>query len=102
MKKLNSSLVKGLLVIILFTVGSVVVSTTGVKTVNEAEANVGEAEVVEYLEECGYQVISAARKPNTISDWICHTYKASRHYWTTVHVSGNNLIGQTDVPYQNN
>lgn len=99
MKKLSKSLLKGLLVIVLFTAGSVVLSTTGVKTVNEAQANVCEAEIVEYLEYCGYQVVSASPKPNTISDWICETWSDGNHNWTTVHVSGTNIIGHDDVMY---
>ena len=98
MKKLSISLLKGLLVIVLFTGTSIVLHTTGVKTVSEAKAGVSEQEVVDYLEELGYTVISAAPKPNTVADWICHTILNGTHYWTTVHVQGNNIVGQTDVP----
>ncbi|MGQ0827538.1 MAG: hypothetical protein ACT4ON_03980 [Bacteroidota bacterium] len=98
MKKLSKSLLKGLLVIILFTGGSIVLSTSGVKTVNEAQANVSEAEVIEYLEYCGYQVVSAAPKPNTISDWICDTWSDGNHNWTTVYVQGSSIVTHGDVP----
>ena len=99
MKNLASSLLKGLLVIVLFTGGSFVLSTTGVKTVNEAQAAVSEAQVIEYLEECGYQVISANPKPNTMEDWICHTIFNGEHRWTTVYVSGSCIVGNADNFY---
>ncbi len=99
MKKLGIKLVKGLVVIILFTGTSVVLSTTGVKTVNEAQASVSEAQVVGYLEEFGYQVVTAAPKQNTIADWICHTILNGKHYWTTVHVVGNNIVNHGDTNF---
>lgn len=100
MKKLSSILLKGVIVIVLFIGGSVVLSTTtGVKTVNEAQASVSEAEVVMYLEELDYEVISADPKPNTVCDWICHTIRGGHHYWTTVYVSGGNIVDNQDNWY---
>lgn len=99
MKTLLTNLLRALLVVILFTGTSVVLFTADVETVSEAQANVSEAEIVEYLEYCGYQVISADPKPNTISDWICHTYADGIHNWTTVYVSGNNIVGNENVPF---
>lgn len=98
MKKLSTSLLKGLLVIILFTGTSIVLHTTGVKTVSEAKAAVSEQEVVDYLEELGYTVVSAAPKPNTIADWICNTILNGHHYSTTVIVQGTNIVGTCDSP----
>jgi hypothetical protein len=98
MKKLSTSLLKGLLVIVLFTGTSIVLYTSGVKTVSEAKAAVSEQEVVDYLEELGYTVVSACPKPNTIADWICHTILNGKHYWTTVHVTGTNITGHDNVP----
>jgi len=80
----------------------VVLFTTDVKTVSEAQANVGEAEIVEYLEYSGYQVLSAKPKANTISDWECKTYADGQYFRTIVHVSGNNIIGHENVGFENN
>jgi len=98
MKKLSKSVLKGLLVIVLFTAGSVVLSTSGVKTVNEAQANVCEAEIVDYLEYCGYQVISADPKPKSVSYWICQTHADGGNMLTTVYVSGTCIVGHDDRP----
>ena len=99
MKKLTLNVLKGLLVLLFFTSTSIILSTAGVKTVSEVQANVTEAQVVDYLEEYGYEVVSAAPKSNSIADWTCHTIMNGKHYWTTVKVVGNNIIEHTDVPF---
>lgn len=94
MKKLLVNLLKGLLVVILFTGTSVLLfSTADVKTVNEAQANVDETQVIDYLEECGYQVVGCSPKPNTVSDWMANVTLNGRNYQVVVHVSGNNITG---------
>ncbi len=74
-----------------------ILSTQGVKTVSEAQAAVSQEQVIDYLGEYGYEVVSANPKPNTIADWICETYQGSHHYWTTVHVSGTTITGFDNV-----
>ena len=98
MKKLVTNVLKGLLVIILFTGTSVVLFTTGVNTVNEAQANVSEAQVIEYLEECGFQVISCNPKANSMGDWVANTIFEGRHYPVVVHVSENGIVGHEIIP----
>lgn len=94
MKKLLVNLLKGLLVVILFTGTSVLLFTTAdVKTVNEAQANVDETQVIDYLEECGYQVVGCSPKPNTVSDWTARVVSGNRQYNVIVHVSGNEIVG---------
>lgn len=74
MKKITLNLLKGLLVIVLFTGGSVVLTATGVQTVSEANAktigdfngqaarqagpNVTAAAVYQYLQNKGYDVLT--------------------------------------------
>jgi len=97
MKTLLTNLLRGLLVVILFTGTSVVLFTTDVKIVSEAQANVGEAEVIEYLEYCGYQVISVTPKENTISDWKAQVYADGVYSIVIVNVTGNNINGHENV-----
>jgi hypothetical protein len=95
MKKLLVNLLKGLLVVILFTGTSVLLfSTADVKTVNEAQANVNETQVIDYLEECGYKVVACSPKPNTVSDWTARVVSGNnRQYNVIVHVSGDEIVG---------
>ncbi len=99
MKNTAKLVLKGLLVIVLFTSISISLSTSGVKIVNEAKAAVSYQQVYQYLVNGGYQVITL----NPIvghkgSSWIAHTIINQVHYSTTIHVSGNEIIGQTDIP----
>ena len=99
MKTLFVNLLKGSLVIILFTGASVALYTAvDVRTVNEARANVDETQVIDYLEEYGYQVISCNHKPNTISDWTAAIIYEGHHYIANVHVSGDEIIGHEIIP----
>lgn len=84
--------------IVLFTGTSIALSTAGVRTVNEAKAAVSYDQVYQYLVNRGYTVVtlepvSGAKETN----WIAHTIKNNVHYWTTVYVSGNQIINSTDV-----
>jgi hypothetical protein len=99
MKKVSISLLKGLLIIVLFTGTSVVLSTVGVKTVSEAHAAVTETDVNNYLVAHGYYVVTLAPKSGTQYDWLSHTIKNGRHYWTTVHCTAGEIVGHEDVPY---
>ena len=99
MKNTAKLLLKGLLVIVLFTGTTIALSTIGVKSVNEAKAAVSYQQVNTYLINNGYTVVTL----NPISgskggDWIAHTIKNQIHYWTTVDCNGTEIIGQTDVP----
>ncbi len=100
MKNAVKLVLKGLLIIVLFTGVSISLSTTGVKSVNEANAAVSYEQVYQYLVAHGYTVItldpiSGSKGP----DWIAHTIKNQIHYWTTVDVNGNEIIGVLDVPF---
>ncbi len=98
MKSILKLVVKGVLVIVLFAGTSIALSSAGVKSVNEAKAAVSYQVVYQYLVSRGYEVISL--KPingSKDSDWIAHTVKNQVHYWTTVDVSGNSIIGTTDI-----
>ena len=100
MKNTTKLVLKGLLIIVLFTGVSISLSTTGVKSVNEANAAVSYQQVYQYLVNNGYQVITL--NPITgykTEDWIAHTVKNQIHYWTTVDVNGNAIIGVLDVPF---
>jgi hypothetical protein len=105
MKKVFTNVLKGLLVIILFTGTSVVLFTSDVRTVSEAQAQEGqshsqafvtEAQVIEYLEEYGYEVVSCSPKPNTIGNWVAHTILDGKHYHIVIAVSGNNIVGYSN------
>lgn len=99
MKNTAKLVLKGLLVIILFTGTSIALSTFGVKSVNEAKAAVSYEQVYQYLVSRGYVVvtldpISGSKGP----DWIAHTIKNQIHYWTTVDVNGTEIVGHSDIP----
>ena len=99
MKKVAKLVLKGLLVIVLFTGSSIALSTTGVKSVNEANA-ASYQQVYDYLKLRGYVVITLNPvSPDKGSNWIAHTVLNQVHYWTTVYVSPTGeIVGHTDVP----
>lgn len=95
MKQIVRSVLKGLLIVVLFTGGSVALSTAGAKTVNEASA-ASYAQVYEYLVNNGYTVLDLNMGKN--SCWVGHTIKDSRYYLTTVYCdSSGNITGNNDV-----
>lgn len=99
MKNTAKLVLKGLLVIVLFTGSSLALSTVGVKSVSEAKAAVSYQQVYQYLVNRGYTVITLNPIDQSKgSNWIAHTILNGIHYWTTVHVSGNEIIVTTDVP----
>src|SRR4051812_3720486 len=74
MKRSLKALVRGLLVIVLFTGSAITLSTAGVGTVSEANAAVSTQQVYQYLTSRGYQVLSMAETPEKANeDWICQT-----------------------------
>lgn len=98
MKRTANFLLKGLLIIVLFTTTAIGLSSIGVNTVSEAKAAVSYQEVYQYLVNRGYEVITL----NPIvgyktENWIAHTILNGRHYMTTIYVQGNEIIGTTDV-----
>ena len=97
MKNLSKTLVRGLLVIVLFTGISVGLSTSGIKTINEAHAAVSKQQVNSYLVNRGYTVYSINPIQNT-TNFICQTKLNGINYWTTVYTDGTNIIGIYDVP----
>lgn len=99
MKNTAKLVLKGLLVIVLFTGSTIALSTIGVKSVSEAKASVSYEQVYKYLVSKGYEVItldpiSGSKGP----DWIAHTIKNGIHYWTTVVVEGEQIVTTNDVP----
>jgi hypothetical protein len=97
MKRISKAVLKGLLVVILFTGGSIAVSTTGVKTVSEANAATYN-QVYEYLLTRGYTVITLAPKSGTEFDWLATTVKNGVQYYTTVYCTASSVVGNSDVP----
>lgn len=87
-----------MLVLMLTMGGSTVLETQNVQTVNQAHAAVGEGQIISYLTNRGYTVLSA-NKVQGNDDWICETrYGITEEpYMTTVHVLVNNIIGHEDV-----
>lgn len=99
MKNAVKLVLKGLFVIVLFTGLSITLSTVGVKSVSEAKAAASYQQVYQYLNNNGYTVVTLNRvKDQSSLDWISHTIKNGIHYWTTVHVLGNQIIDHTDIP----
>ncbi len=99
MKNTLKVLAKGLLIIVLFTGSTIALSTVGYQTVNEAKAAVTYQQAYNYLISRGYEVVTL--EPVTGSkteNWIAHTVKQGVHYWTTVYVSGNQIVGVNDNP----
>lgn len=97
MKNLSKTLVKGLLLITFFTGVTVVLSTSGVKTINEAHAAVSKQQVYAYLVNRGYTVYTITAIQGT-NDFICQTQLQGINYWTTVYTDGTSIIGMHDVP----
>lgn len=99
MKNTAKLVLKGLLVIVLFTGSSLALSSIGVKTVSEAKAAISYQEVYQYLVNNGYTVLALKETADkTDEDWIAHTFLNDVEYMTTVHVSGGQIIVTTDVP----
>ncbi|MCE3278678.1 MAG: hypothetical protein K0S44_869 [Bacteroidetes bacterium] len=97
MKQWKRTLLKGLLVIILFTGGTLVLSTSGIKTVSEAKAATYN-QVNEYLIANGYTVISLEPKDGERYDWLALTSKDGREFITTIYCTSSSIIGHADVP----
>jgi hypothetical protein len=111
MKKITLNLVKGLLVIVLFTGVSVALSTTGVQTVSEAHAGVGSgavqgpagqagqvsaAAVNQYLVSRGYTVQSLTPICGSLN-WRAYTIAANgTQYITTVFVQSSQILSSND------
>jgi hypothetical protein len=96
MKRISKAVLKGLLVVILFTGGSVILSTAGVKTVSEANAATY-SQVYEYLVCNGYTVLTLDRKTGTQYDWVAHTIKNGSYYITTIYCTETSIITHGDV-----
>ena len=97
MKQFSKTLIKGLLVIVLFTTRSVVLSTSGAKTVNAASAAIGYNQVYEYLVSKGYTVSSLTQDTTSKYNWIAHTTLGGRNYCTTIYCTSDQIIGNADV-----
>jgi hypothetical protein len=97
MKRISKALLKGLLIVVLFTGGSILLSTTGVKTVSEANAAQYQ-QVYDYLVARGYTVITLNPLAGTKYDWIGHTVKDGINYTTTITCTSSGIIDHTDVP----
>lgn len=96
MKQSTKFFIKALLVIVLFTTGSIALSTVGIKSVSEAKAAVSQQQVIQYLTAKGYTVITMAPYKGT-ADWIGHTILNGRDYMTHVYVTDNQIVGNEDV-----
>lgn len=97
MKQFSKTLIKGLFVIVLFTAGSVALSTNGAQTVNAASAAIGYNQVFEYLTSKGYTILNLAQDTGTKYNWIAHTILNGREYCTTVYCNSSEIIGNADV-----
>ena len=97
MKHISNILLKGLLVIVLFTSTTIVLYTAGVKTANEANASVSGQQVYQYLTGLGFHVYTLYPVQGT-EDWRGHTSKNGVDYTTTVHVVGSQIIDHEDIP----
>ncbi len=99
MKNTAKLVLKGLLVIVLFTGSTIALSSIGVKSVNEAKAAVSYQQVYTYLVNHGYTVITLEETfLRSDENWIAHTIKNGIHYWTTVIVEGSQIVTANDVP----
>ena len=99
MKNTAKLVLKGLLIIVLFTGSSIALSSIGVKTVSEAKAAVSYQQVYQYLVNRGYQIITLNPIDSSKgSNWIARTVLNGVHYSTTVYVSGDAIIGVVDMP----
>jgi hypothetical protein len=97
MKQIAKSVVKAVLVIFLFTGGTVGLSTAGMQTVNAANA-ASANQVYEYLVSKGYTVVTLEPKAGTKYDWIAHTIKNQVHYSTTIYCTSTSIVGNADSP----
>src|SRR5471030_2619734 len=98
MKQSFKILIKGLLVIVLFTGSSIALSTGGVKTVNEADAAISTQQIWNYLVNHGYIVYSVNSISGT-NNFICSTQLQGVNYSTTVYTDGvNKIIEVTNQP----
>jgi hypothetical protein len=97
MKQLKTTLLKGLLVIILFTGGALVLNTSGVQTLSQAKAATYN-QVGEYLTLHGYTIISLEPKSGTRHDWTAVTCKDGKQYITTINCTYYDIVGHCDVP----
>ena len=97
MKRSFKILIKGLLVVVLFTGSTIALSTAGVKTVSEANAAVSNQQVYDYLVAHGYIVYSVNPIQGT-NNFICQTMTHGANYWTTVYTDGTKIIGVESVP----
>jgi hypothetical protein len=95
MKRIGKTLLKVLLLVVLFTGTSLVLSTTGIKTVSEAKAAVTDEQVLDYLQQLGYKVVKL-KQVNGSDDWIAYTCFNGSYYKTTVHVQGDQIIDHED------
>lgn len=99
MKNTAKLVLKGLLVIVLFTGSSIALSSIGVKSVNEAKAAVSYQQANQYLVNRGYTVVTLEETfLRSDENWIAHTIKNGIHYNTTVIVSGSSIVGVSDSP----
>ena len=74
MKNAAKLVLKGLLVIVLFTGSTIALSTSGVKSVNEAKAAVSYQQAYQYLVNHGYTVITLEETYlRSDENWIAHT-----------------------------
>jgi len=98
MKKLSKMLAKGVFVITLFTGISVALSTSGIKTVNEAHAAATYQQVYVYLSNQGYTIVTLSPIITLrTEDWTAHTILNGVHFTTTVHVYNSIITGHEDV-----
>jgi hypothetical protein len=95
MKLIGKTLLKALLLVVLFTATSVVLSTSGVKTISEARAGVKGQDVIDYLTGLGYTIIDLKQIEDS-DDWVSHTILNGHYYLTIVHVRGNTIIDHED------
>jgi hypothetical protein len=113
MKTITQKLIKGLLVIVLFTGVSVALSTTGVQTVSEAKAagaggsavggpagqagQVSASAVYQYLVSKGYTVQSLNQICGSLN-WKAYTTGANGvQYTTTIYVQNSQIAGSNEV-----
>ena len=115
MKKITLNLVKGLLVIVLFTGVSVALSTTGVQTVSEAKAGgngagaggstqggVTASTVNQYLTAHAYsnvQSISVSSSSSSGTTWRAVVYSSASggQVSVSVYVQGSQIVGSNDA-----
>ncbi len=95
MKRIGKILLKMLLLVAIFTTTSLVLSTSGVKIVSEARADVSGKQVYMYLTDLGYQVLQL-RQVQGSEDWQAYTYINGNYYLTTVYVKGDQIIDHED------